>query len=182
MKRSIVNTLAASGLLLAVLAPVSTYAANGVIQFRGDISDTTCAVGVSSPTGAEVKFGTVKPDAIIAGTAPALSFDINVGGGADCTNGKKAVLSFDRNDVDLVSNNVPLYAGGAGNVQIEISNSANGVKGDKVLLGQVGAVEAEIVDNAAKYSYFAQYVRRDNAAPVTPGDGSARLNFTVNVR
>lgn len=182
MKRSIVKTLAASGLLLAVSAPVATHAGNGVVQFRGNISDTTCSVGVSSATGSEVQFNTVKPDAIIDGTAPALGFDINVGGGADCINGKKAMLSFDRNDIDLVSNNVPLYLGGAGNVQIEISNNVAGAKGDKVLLGQVGLIEAEIVNNSAKYSYFAQYVRRDNQAPVTPGDGSARLNFTVNVR
>lgn len=182
MKRSIVKTLVAAGVLLAVVAPLSTHAANGVIQFRGDISDTTCPVNVSSATGSEVQFGTVKPDAIAAGTAPALSFDINVGGGADCTNGKKAMLSFDRNDIDLASNNVPLYAGGAGNVQIEISNSVKGAKGDKVLLGQVGLIEAEIANNQARYSYFAQYVRRNNAAPITPGDGSARLNFTVNVR
>lgn len=181
MKRSIVKTLAASGVLLAVLAPAATLAANGVILFRGDISDTTCSVAVSSPTGSEVRFDTVKPDAIIAGTAPEKVFEINLGGGADCVNGKKAYLSFDRNDVDLVSNNVPLNPGGAGNVQIEISHSVAGVKGDKVQLGHVGALEAEIVDNAAKYAFVAQYVRRDNQAAVTPGDGSARLNFTVNV-
>lgn len=181
MKRSLLKTVAASGVLLALFVPVSTYAANGVIQFRGDISDVTCSVGVTSATGSEVNFDTVKPEAIMDGTAPERFFDINVGGGEGCLNGKKAVLTFDRNDVDVATNNVPLYAGGAGNVQIQISHSVAGAKGDKVLLGQVGALESKIVDNAAQYSFVAQYVRRDNLAPVSPGDGSARLNFTVNV-
>ena len=114
MKRSILTSLAASGLLVAVLAPGASFAAGGTVNFFGSINDVTCDVEGSAGGANGVtdvpSFGTVKPEDVVNGSAPERDFQIKVHGSADCANDTKVRLQFHANhpNVDKVTGNLKL--------------------------------------------------------------------------
>ena len=191
MKRSIVTSLAASGLLVAVLAPGASFAAGGTVNFRGSINDVTCdvegSVGGAAGDVDVPSFGTVKPEDVVNGSAPERNFEINVHGSADCANDTKVRLQFDAHqpNIDKVTGNLKLVGpGSAAGVQIQIRNNRTEAPAntDAIRLGVVDASPqvAEVKNNRAVLYYSAKYVPEDpTAATVGFGDGNSFVTYTL---
>ncbi|MGV2866824.1 fimbrial protein [Achromobacter sp. ESBL13] len=191
MKRSIVTSLAASGLLLAAFAPGASFAAGGTVNFFGTISDVTCDVEGSAGGANGVtevpSFGTVNPKDVVNGSAPERDFQIKVHGSADCTNDTKVRLQFHANhpNVDKVTGNLKLVgATPAAGVQIQIRNNRSDapVNIAPIRLGitDPNPQVAEVKNNQAILYYSAKYVAQDPAATaVGMGDGDSFVTYTL---
>jgi len=191
MKRSIVTSLAASGLLVAVLAPGASFAAGGTVYFSGTISDVTCDVAGSSGGAAGnpdvPSFGTVKPEDIVSGSAPERNFEIKVHGSADCVNDTKVRLQFDAHhqNIDKVTGNLKLVGGdSAAGVQIQIRNNRTEAPAntDPIRLGitDTNPQVAVVQNNQAVLYYAAKYVPEDpTATTVGTGDGNSYVTYTL---
>ncbi|HBN9704070.1 MULTISPECIES: fimbrial protein [Pseudomonas] len=180
-KRSVLAPLAVSGALLVMGSPA--FAADGVVNFMGSISDVTCDINGQAPgegNVTHVDLGTVAPGVFTAvGTAsPFKNFDL-VLSGAGCTDGKKASIAFDAvTNVDPSTGNLKLTSNSpAGGVQIQIYNNAG--NNSKIPLGsaEVSPQQAEIKNNTATLKYKASYV--STAATVTPGSGVSHIRYVL---
>ncbi|MGE8565508.1 Fimbrial protein [compost metagenome] len=191
MKRSIVTSLAASGLLVAVLAPGASFAAGGTVNFFGSINDVTCDVEGSAGGANGVtdvpSFGTVKPEDVVNGSAPERDFQIKVHGSADCTNDTKVRLQFHANhpNVDKVTGNLKLVgAMPAAGVQIQIRNNRTEAPVNTAPI-RLGITDpdpqvAEVKNNQAVLYYSAKYVPEDpSATSVGFGDGDSYVTYTL---
>ena len=191
MKRSIVTSLAASGLLVAVLAPGASFAAGGTVNFFGSINDVTCDVEGSAGGANGVtdvpSFGTVKPEDVVNGSAPERDFQIKVHGSADCTNDTKVRLQFHANhpNVDKVTGNLKrVGAMPAAGVQIQIRNNRTEAPVNTAPI-RLGITDpdpqvAEVKNNQAVLYYSAKYVPEDPAATsVGFGDGDSYVTYTL---
>ncbi len=189
MKRSILTSLAASGLLVAVLAPGASFAAGGTVYFSGTISDVTCQVDGGGGTGVgkkEVNFDTVNPADIVSGSAPERDFLINISG-AQCTNDTKVRLQFDahHHNIDQVTGNLKLAGeGSADGVQIQIRNNRTEAPAntDPIRLGfpDTNQQVAEVKNNQAVLYYSAKYVPEDpTATTVGSGTGASYVTYTL---
>ena len=191
MKRSIVTSLAASGLLVAVLAPGASFAAGGTVNFFGSINDVTCDVEGSAGGANGVtdvpSFGTVKPEDVVNGAAPERDFQIKVHGSADCTNDTKVRLQFHANhpNVDKVTGNLKLVgAMPAAGVQIQIRNNRTEAPVNTAPI-RLGITDpdpqvAEVKNNQAVLYYSAKYVPEDpSATSVGFGDGDSYVTYTL---
>ncbi|AZS80757.1 type 1 fimbrial protein [Achromobacter spanius] len=191
MKRSILTALAASGLLVAVVAPGASFAAGGTVSFFGSISDVTCdvegSVGGAAGNVDVPSFGTVKPEDVVNGSAPERNFQINVQGSADCADETKVRLQFDAHqpNIDKVTGNLKLVgAGSAAGVQIQIRNNRTEAPAntDPIRLGIADANPqvAEVKNDRAVLYYSAKYVPEDpTATSVGFGDGNSFVTYTL---
>lgn len=191
MKRSILTSLAASGLLVAVLAPGASFAAGGTVNFFGSINDVTCDVEGSAGGANGVtdvpSFGTVKPEDVVNGSAPERDFQIKVHGSADCANDTKVRLQFHSNhpNVDTVTGNLKLVgASPAAGVQIQIRNNRTEAPVNTAPI-RLGITDpdpqvAEVKNNQAVLYYAAKYVPEDpTATSVGFGDGDSYVTYTL---
>ncbi|CAB3891783.1 MULTISPECIES: fimbrial protein [Achromobacter] len=191
MKRSIVTSLAAAGLLAATFAPGASFAAGGTVNFFGSINDVTCdvegSVGGANGVVDVPSFGTVKPEDIVQGSAPERDFQIRVHGSAECADETKVRLQFHANhpNVDKVTGNLKLVgANPAAGVQIQIRNNRSEapVNTSPIRLGIVdpNPQVAEVKNSQAVLYYSAKYVPADpSATSVGYGDGDSFVTYTL---
>ncbi|QZI69266.1 fimbrial protein [Pseudomonas protegens] len=187
MKLKSFASVAASGVLLAALTPAMSYADinSGNVKFEGTIAAVACKVQVdASESGVNtgtVRFGNVLPS-VFSGVGTASDFkefNINLSG-ADCTNGKKAAVSFHKDGfIDNATGNLRLIDSGAGSasgVQIQIFN--NDAAGEKIDLSEnINQQLADIVGNKAVLKFKASYVQvRDT---IVSGRADSNINFNV---
>lgn len=181
-KRSVLAPLAVSGALMAMASP-SAFAADGVVNFMGSITDVMCDINGKAPgegNVTQVNLGTVDPAIFTAvGTASTFeNFDL-VLSGPGCTNDKKASIAFDTStNVDQATGNLRLVGNSsASGVQIQIYNNVGA--GTKIPLGRVetSPQQATIANNTATLRYKASYV--STAATVTAGSGLSHIRYVV---
>ncbi|HBP0513074.1 fimbrial protein [Pseudomonas aeruginosa] len=182
-KRSVLAPLAVSGALMAVASP-SAFAADGVINFMGSISDTTCDINGQAPgegNVTQVDLGTVSPAHFTAVNIASdfKPFDL-VLSGTGCTNDKKVSITFDgTTNVDQNTGNLKLTGNSqAGGVQIQIFNNGNG-SSTKIPLGGWEATpqQAEIKNNTTTLKYKASYI--STADTVTAGSGVSHIRYVL---
>lgn len=168
-KNIIVATLAAA----AVMSSVSAFAADGQINFTGEITDTACEVvnTVSSPLA--VTLGKVSKSAFVGAgsTAAATRFTLKLSGCPDGLN--TASVKFDGTSVAGDNSVLALTAGGAAGVGIQLSDSNQ----NKLPLNTDSA-SYSVTDGSASMDFVARYVA--TSATVTAGAANAVANFTIN--
>ncbi len=184
MKRSIVASLLASGALFSVLAPVPAHAVDGVINFMGVIRAPGCDINGNTPglgNTQTVQLGTPTPDEVTQGNAVEAEFQLNLAGGAGCTDGRKVRIMFDPTNGTPAGNLALLDGDRAPNVEIQIRNNAAG----NTTLIPIGGSEttpqvATITGNAAQLKYAAKYVLVGGAAGAGSGASSIKYLLSYN--
>lgn len=196
MKKTLISTAMAAVLGFAALAPMVASASDGTITFNGQVTDTTCIVtggGMATGTGnitvtlPTVSASALPSDGITAGDTP---FSL-VLSGANCTDGKTVALWVETTatpaldaTTDALRNQA---SGGAGNVEVRLTNPANNQKirlgvNDYVVSGQSviaanNQPAAKIQGNTATLNYIAQYLAVGAAA--TPGAVTTYLTYSM---
>jgi len=169
------KTLIALSLLAAPVAFSSAYAADGSINFTGNITDAACTVDTDSASQT-INLGTVSSKAFQAAgaTAAPTKFDIKL---TQCpvtvtSASVKFDGSIDSNNSDLLALSNSSTAQGLG-VAIYESNSATQIP-------LLTASAAQTIDSAAAtntLSFVAKYMATANT--VTAGSANAVTDFTI---
>lgn len=191
MKLKTFSSMAASGVLLAALAPAMSFADTGAnsgnVKFEGLISSVSCKVQVdANESGANtgtVKFGNILPSVFAGGVGTASEFkefNINLSGGG-CTDGSKAVVTFHKDGfIDNATGNLRLIDGGSGSasgVQIQIFNNGASKPGKIDLSENNNQQEAEVIGNKAILKFKASYVAVSDT--IVEGRADSNINFDV---
>lgn len=170
--------------LLALMASSLSYAADGVVNFSGSITDVTCDINGKGPgenNVTNVDLGRIPPGTFKAiGTAsPFVPFKLKLSG-AQCVDDTKVSIDFDQaGNIDPVTGNLKLIGSSpAKGVQIQVYNDTVG--GMKIPLGQAETTPqvATVSGNTATLAYKASYVSTD--ATVTPGSGISYVRYTLS--
>ncbi|MCD0502947.1 fimbrial protein [Bordetella petrii] len=167
------STLAAS-----LVCASCAYAVDGVIDFQGQISDTTCAVAVNAGSNnGVVVLPSVSVSALpaVGATAGTTPFVITLSG---CTGGTLNTAStvFEMGpNVDAAVGRL-INTGTADGVQIELLNAAQ----SPLMVGAAGEqgdTPVDISSGGATLRYFARYYAFE--AGVVPGTVVSRVDYTV---
>jgi len=186
MKRSLVTSLLASGALISVLAPVPAHAVDGVINFMGVIRAPGCDINGNTPglgNTQTVQLGTPTPEEVGLGNAVEAEFQLNLAGGAGCTDGRKVRIMFDPANGTPAGNLALLDADRALNVEIQIRNNATGNTGIIPIGGSETTPQvATITGNpgTAELKYAAKYVEVGGAAGAGSGASSIKYLLSYN--
>lgn len=180
------------------LAPRPAMAVDGTITFNGEITDTTCTItGGGSATGMgniTVTLPTVSVAALqnAGSTAGDSPFQLILGGGANCTNGKTASLWVETSQtpaLDSATGALRNTGGSAAEVEVRVVNPANNqpinlsinnvvTNGASVVSGS-NQPAATISGNTATLNYLAQYLNPTTAGAVTAGTVSTYLTYSM---
>lgn len=195
-------TLSRTLLILALgstaLVPHLAAAADGTITFNGEITTTSCTIsgsGAASGTGnITVQMPTVSSSALgpansVAGKIP---FQLVLGGGTSCTNGKTAAMWVEVGatpDLNTTTNNLKNHFAGGSNVEVQLVNPSNN---QQILLGTNNLVTngstvvagsnqpaATIANGTATLNYIAQYQNVGAVDSVTAGKVQAMLTYSM---
>lgn len=169
--------LSAAALLLSA-SITNAYAIDGIINFTGEIVDTTCKV-VAGDEAQDVPLGTYsvgtfsQPGDVSAATKFSIGLE-------ECTPGASYTLRFDGLQVPTeanllaVSSTTGTPAGGVGIEIIDLSEKS-------IPLG--AANEAWLnADDEGKATFNLQARYRSFASTVTPGEANANVNFTIEYK
>ncbi|WP_159878850.1 fimbrial protein [Aquitalea denitrificans] len=165
-------------LLLAALAP-AVHAADGTINFNGDISSETCTISAANGTNDGTVILPVVSASSLASpgaTAGATQFAITLIG-CPLTFNKAAAWFEAGTNVDAASGRL-INTGTAKNVDIALYNMDANTPiniGQGSGFGSSGA-SFDIINNKAILNYRASYYAK---AAVTAGDVIATVNYTV---
>ncbi|MDF3837394.1 fimbrial protein [Cupriavidus basilensis] len=187
MKRTILAPLAATCVAMAAMAPSLSHAFDGQLVFTGSVTDVTCTINGQQPGAGnryELDLGGQVDPAVFTGIGTKSAdkpFNLVLGGGPACKDGKSASVSFDTSsgNIDPVTGNLILQGNmPAKGVQIMISDAGNGATG-KIALNQAQAAPqaAKIANNTATLSFIANYVQ--TGATVESGAGNSSLRYTM---
>lgn len=184
MKRSIVASLLASGALFSVLAPVPAQAFDGVVNFQGVIRAPGCDINGNTPglgNTQTVQLGSPSPADVTAQNVVDAEFQLNLAGGAGCTDGRKVRIMFDSTNATPAGNLALLDIDRAPNVEIQIRNNAAGNNAPIA----IGAVEnnpqvVTITGGTGQLKYAAKYVEVGGAAGAGSGASSIKYLLSYN--
>lgn len=173
MKKSLINAAVATA---SILSAASAFAADGQINFKGEIIDSACTVvnSVSSPL--DVTLGQIAKTAFTGAgsTAAATKFTLQL---KDCpATVTKASVKFD-GTAAAGDNSVLALTQGAGvatGVGIQLSDSSNAV----LPLYTASAAYPLVSTGTNNLDFVARYIA--TAATVTPGPANSVASFTVN--
>ena len=188
MKVNVLSAVAGAMLLTAAVSQ-SAYAADGIINFSGLVTDVTCTVEGSPPgTGAVVKdvnLGGVSAARLAtAGSRANLTgFTIRIGGPGEgsCTNGRTAMVAFDPTSpaIDVATGRLnidgyddPSDTTSAKNVQVEVTNR----DGSPINVYTEKSEGVVIADNQAIIPLAAQMYA---SGPATEGAVNTRVGFMI---
>jgi len=183
VKNFSLKKLVVTSFLCALVAPSLTYAADGIVNFSGSITDVTCDINGQAPGDGNVtnvELGRIAPGtfAAIGSASPFVPFKLQLSG-AQCTNDAKVSIDFDQvENIDSVTGNLKLIGSApATGVQIQVFNDT--ANGKKIQLGQRETTPqvAVVKGNTATLSYKASYV--STAPVVTPGSGISFVRYTL---
>jgi len=161
----------------AAVSP-SAFAVDGVIDFQGLVTDTTCSIAVNAGSNnGTVVLPSVAVSALasVGATAGTTPFTIVISG---CTGGtlNTATTRFEMGpDVDPAVGRL-VNTGTANGVQIELLNAMQG----PLHLGAAslqGDTPVDISSGGATMRYFARYYASEIA--VTPGTVVSRVDYTI---
>ena len=177
------KTLLVAALSVSAFSAFSTaHASNGTINFTGKVSDVTCTVENGTSGDFTVALSTVSKNQLAASgaTAGRVPFDIQVTGCGD-GDGKISAYFESGPNVNLETGNlVNTAVGGAGNVEIQITNSQGEAIAIKAAAGADGAqANAEwipLTGGSATINYGAQYYATGVA---TAGEVIASVQYTM---
>lgn len=170
-KNVIVVTLAA----VSILSSVSTFAADGKVNFKGSIIDSACVVTNTPEAPLDVTLGSVSKGAFTAAgdTAAATKFTLKL---SSCpATVTKASVKFDGTAAGGDNNILALTTetGVATGVGIQIQDSSNAV-----LPLSTASASYPLVDTGENnLDFTARYI--STAATVTAGPANAVASFTV---
>lgn len=160
--------------IMALSATQTAMAADGVINFTGNITDTACVVDVSSATQT-VDLGSISVGAFSAGngaTAAAKRFNILLNSCPESVS--SAVVRFDGNTNTSNASILALNSGAtASNVGVAIYEQ------DSNTLIPLGTSSASVdleSDETNTLTYFAKYMATGS---VGPGTANSTASFTV---
>ncbi|MNN31638.1 Type-1 fimbrial protein, A chain precursor [compost metagenome] len=169
MQKSLLSIMLATGLGIAGLAPMTTFAADGTIYFNGMIEEATCTV--SGGTGTDGGIGditvtlpTVSKSALDASgrTAGDTPFELIFGGQPNdkCTDGKIVSLHFEPTlsggAVNASTGNLKnLAASGASSVEVGLRDNAYAPIN---LYTSAGSPQGTVASGTATVKYIGQYV------------------------
>jgi major type 1 subunit fimbrin (pilin) len=172
MKKNII----AATLAAAALTSVSAFAADGQVNFKGEIIDSACTVVNSVASPLDVQLGKVTKSAFTqAGDKTAATkFTLQLTGCPDTVS--SATVKFDGTSVNGDNSILALTqgAGVATGVGIQLSDDSNTV------LPLFAASKAYSLKSTGTNSldFVARYI--STAADVTPGLANATANFSIN--
>ncbi|AOL03823.1 fimbrial protein [Burkholderia contaminans FFH2055] len=191
MKMNLLRGCVAAGITSAALMPSVSQAFDGELAFYGSISDVTCNIDGAAPGAGnrkEVQLGDrIGTDTFteIGKTSNPVTFNLNIGGNAGCTNGTKVLVEFDQRSINInpVTGNLKLVGTKpAEGVEIQIMDAGNGKNG-KIMLGQpqniADAQVATVANNTATLSYAAQYVSTAAPAAIKTGSGNSFIRYVL---
>ncbi len=178
MKKSLITKLSTTAVV--ALLSQAAFAADGTINFFGEIVDAPCSTSPNSQV-LTVPLGKVSRTALDGGAgkkATPASFDIEL---LNCgASAKGATLTFNGTTDATVTDNLSIGAGGmsgtsATGVAIELSDAA----GTKIPVGSESA-QYTLVQGNNPLKFQAVYV--STADKVTVGTANATAQFTVNYK
>jgi len=185
MKRSIVASLLASGTLISALAPVPAHAFDGVINFMGVIVAPGCDINGNTPglgNTQTVQLGTPTPAQVDNGDAVDAEFQLSLGGGAGCTDGRKVRIMFDPTNATPSGNLALLDGDRAPNVEIRIRNNSAGNSQTIPLGGSETDPQIATISSTgtAELKYAAKYVPAGGQAGAGSGASSIKYLLSYN--
>ncbi|MCD9085425.1 fimbrial protein [Stenotrophomonas sp. SY1] len=165
----------ASALALALLAAPAAYAADGTIEFTGNVTAVTCTINGGSadfnvvlPT---VSAGSLATEGDVAGRTP---FKIEVSG---CTPDTGSISAFFEADAQVNSQGrLDIDAGGAKNVEVALLNDSH----NEIMLGasgNQGSQKVSLAGGSAVLNYYAQYYSLGGAEA---GAVATRVRYTMS--
>lgn len=180
MKKTLLaTTLAAT----AFLSTSAAFAADGVINFTGSITDTACVVDIGG-AALTVPLGKISTSAFggAGTTAPATKFTLLV---KSCPEAATAAVNFDGNPVGGDDKVLALTgAGGVGvatGVGVQIADKAGNPVPMRGLSGKYDLLKGDKTDTTKdivnKLDFTARYIA--TAASVGAGTANATANFTI---
>lgn len=198
MKKTALSAILATAFGVAALAPQHASATDGTIKFEGEITDATCTItggGAAAGTGnITVTMPTVGKAALDAAgsTAGDSPFQLILGGGTDCTNGKTAALWVETSSTPALDNATGALkniTGTAAAVQVRLVNPANNQKIDLAIntpvtngvtvLSGSNQPAATILGNSATLNYVAQYLNPSTIGAVGAGSVNTYLTYSM---
>jgi len=173
---SIAKALIVASAALALSVPA--HAADGIIDFTGSITTTTCVVnGGGSAASFSVALPPVATTSLVdAGTsAGRTGFQIEVTG-CDVDAGKISAYFEAGPSVNAETGNLIPDETGVTNVEIALRNADLG----KIVLGAAGGLQnsqfVDPVDGVATLNYYAEY---ESLGAATAGEVSTRVQYTM---
>lgn len=172
MNKRISSIAIAAGLMVAASA---AQAADGEINFIGNVINTTCVVNPSSNVDFTVTLPTVPTSALASAgdTAGRTPFQLEV---SACSSETKVSTFFEPGPTISSTGNLAVDAGGATNVELQLLNDAFG-RID--LMGAVGAQnsqEVSLAGGAATLKYYVEYMATGAS---TEGAANSRVQYTM---
>lgn len=170
-------------LTVTVLISSYAYAEDGIINFIGGISTTTCKIEGVIPGGAVNKnvpmqdagAGSLSAPGKVAMNTP---FTITLGstGDAGCTDGVSVKVHYEATSpqINPATGNLMLTAGGAGGVEIQVLDAKYKVL--DLRDPSTNTEEVVIVNNTAILRYSSQYVA---TGPVIAGDAKTSVKYSI---
>lgn len=166
-------------LLAAVVSSSSAFAADGIINFTGEITDLTCKIdGSDGYVSKTVVLPAVSTSSMPAGgnTAGLTPFALQL---TEC-DGASAQVYFEPEaaHVDMTSGYLINKAASGSNVNVQLLN--NQQQAINILGGLSGqnSQTVNIQGNSATMSYFAQYIAPSGSG-ATPGAVQAAVQFSM---
>jgi major type 1 subunit fimbrin (pilin) len=170
------NLIALAVLATSAFGAASAFAADGQVNFTGEITDTTCKVANAPATPLTVNLGKVARTAFVAAgdTSSATKFTLEL---KDCPTGLTTVnVKFDGTSVSGKPGILALTTGGATGVGIQLADDTGTVlplytasKDYPLTLG---------VGTSTKMDFVARYIA--TSLPVAPGVANAVADFSIN--
>nr|WP_199043691.1 fimbrial protein [Dyella sp. ASV24] len=181
----------------AALGARHAYAADGTITFNGQIVGATCTItgsGAANGTGTiTVTLPEVSASALQAkgSTAGDTTFQLTLGGGTNCANGKTAALWVEASQtptLDTVTGALK-NNGTATGVEVRMVNPANGqainlavnspVTNLATSISANNQPAATIAGNTATLNYLAQYFNPPTGGAVSAGSVITSLTYSM---
>lgn len=183
------NTLlVAIACTLGAIAATPAFASNGNINFKGEVTTTTCLINGQNPSLGDVDVNVdlrqveVSSLNFAGAVANAKPFKITLGGNGDtdCTNGKLAKVHFEPTSPAIDSGtgwlkNTDNSATPANNVEVQILNADDNQVID--LRDDSNIPSKTIVDNTVVYNYYGQYVAVNG--PAAAGKVASTVKYTI---
>lgn len=169
--------------IAAALMSNAAYAADGTINFAGELIDQTCTIeidGKVAPVAATVTLPTVSTGLLTTSgnTAGRTNFEIEL---SNCTAGGKARAFFESGaTVDPISGQL-YVTGGATNVRLQLLDNSAGAGGAVIKAGdtnQLGSTTAvNIMGGIAVLPYAVEYVATGAA---TAGIVNSSVTYSID--
>ena len=159
----------------ALAAAPGAFAADGQIDFTGNIIATTCVVNASAAKDFTVVLPTVASTTLASAgaTAGRTGFEIEV---SACTVETSVSTYFEPGLATAASGNLSVDAGGATNVELQLLNDAFQPIDLNAPAGMQNSQLVNLVGGEAIMNYYAQYMATGAASA---GAANSRVQYTV---